>query len=162
MLFGSALAADKTLLFLQCRKRLALRRLLDHDCRLLPRLLPRSQALDAVAGRYSPLLHADGGSREARELQAECSEDVAAVEARLAGIYIQSRTELLNDVLEEYFEDDGTVWAEAPLPTGPRDCAFEIVNALVRCPCPSDAVPGRLYGLVRAAAQCERLESRHS
>lgn len=55
-----------------------------------------------------------------------------AVEARLAGIYIQSRVELLNDVLEEYFEDDGTVWSEAPLPTGPRDCAFEIINALVR------------------------------
>lgn len=73
----------------------------------------------------------DGIMQEARELQSECAEDIMAVEGRLAAIYIEARVDLLNDMLEEYFEEDGTDWSQAALPTGLRDCCFEIVNTLV-------------------------------
>ena len=83
--------------------------------------------------RYGNLLSMDGGSRENRELLAECVEDIRAVEARLASVYIEGRVALLNDLLEEYFEDDGTDWLRVPPPAGLRDCAFEIINALASC-----------------------------
>ena len=70
--------------------------------------------------------------REAREMQSECAEDILAVETRLAAIYTEARVDLLNDMLDEYFEEDGTDWSQAPLPTGLRDCCFEIINTLVR------------------------------
>lgn len=82
--------------------------------------------------RYCDLLTNDGAMGEATELQAESAEDIQAVEVRLAGIYIEVRIDLLGDILEEYFDDDGTDWPNAPLPTGIRDAAFEIINTLVR------------------------------
>lgn len=85
----------------------------------------------ACCRRYHDLLTNDGGKQEARELQAECAEGIAAVESRLGGIYIEARVDLINDMLDEYFEDDGTDWQKAPLPTGLRDCALEIIDTLV-------------------------------
>jgi len=44
--------------------------------------------------------------------------------------------ELLNDMLDEYFDEDGTDWPRAPLPCGLRDSTFEVINTLVTPPPP--------------------------
>ena len=62
---------------------------------------------------------------------AETVEDIKAVEGRFAKTYIESRVELLNNMLDEYFEEDGTDWSHAPLPLGLRDSTFEVINTLV-------------------------------
>lgn len=54
------------------------------------------------------------------------------VELRLASTYTESKTHLLNDVLEEFFFDDGSFWEAAPLPRGPRDVTFELINTMVK------------------------------
>lgn len=62
---------------------------------------------------------------------AETVEDIKAVEGRFAKTYIESRVELLNNMLDEYFEEDGTDWNHAPLPLGLRDSTYEVINTLV-------------------------------
>ena len=54
------------------------------------------------------------------------------MELRLASTYTESKAHLLNDVLEEFFFDDGSFWEAAPLPCGPRDVTFELINTMVR------------------------------
>ena len=61
----------------------------------------------------------------------ECVEDMRALEGNLANTYIKARVERLNEVLSEYFEEDGMEWKSAPLPVGVRECTFEIINSLV-------------------------------
>ena len=78
------------------------------------------------------MLTADGGFQEHRKLMGECVDDMRVLEGRLATIYIKGQVEALNEVLDEYFEDDGTEWADAPIPTGIRDCTFEIISFLVQ------------------------------
>lgn len=84
--------------------------------------------------RYQGMLTADEGYAEHRQLMGECVEDMRTLEGRLATIYIKARVEQLNEVLDEYFEEDGTDWSDAPLPTGVRDCTLEIINSLVDLP----------------------------
>ncbi|KAK9814628.1 hypothetical protein WJX72_008970 [[Myrmecia] bisecta] len=91
----------------------------------------RTQVMLNLALRYSTLLTADGGSDECRELCAECGEDIKQVEGRLVSVFIDSKANVLNDVLEEYFFEDGTDWAAAPAPVALRDAAVELVDALV-------------------------------
>lgn len=57
---------------------------------------------------------------------------MAQVELRLASCYTESKAAALNDVLEEFFFDDGTFWEAAPLPTGVRDVTYEILATMVR------------------------------
>ncbi len=54
------------------------------------------------------------------------------MELRLASCYTESKAAALNDVLEEFFFDDGTLWEAAPLPTGVRDVTYEILATMVR------------------------------
>lgn len=54
------------------------------------------------------------------------------MELRLASAYTESKAAALNDVLEEFFFDDGTLWEAAPLPSGVRDVTHEIVSTMVR------------------------------
>ena len=56
------------------------------------------------------------------------------MELRLASTYTESKAHLLNDVLEEFFFDDGSFWEAAPLPRGPRDVTFELINTMVTPP----------------------------
>lgn len=81
--------------------------------------------------RYSDLLCVDDGGQETRQLMAEAVEDIKAVEGRFAKTYIESRVDLLNNMLDEYFEEDGTDWSHAPLPLGLRDSTYEVINTLV-------------------------------
>ena len=81
--------------------------------------------------RYQGMLTSDGGNQENRKLMGECVEDMRILEGRLATTYIQARVEQLNEVLYEYFDEDGTDWSDAPIPTGVRDCTFDIVDCLV-------------------------------
>ena len=81
--------------------------------------------------RFSDLLCVDSGGQECRQLMAETAEDIKAVEGRFAKTYIESRVELLNNMLDEYFEEDGTDWSHAPLPLGLRDSTYEVINTLV-------------------------------
>ena len=53
------------------------------------------------------------------------------VELRLASTYTESKAELLNMVLEEFFFDDGSFWEAAPLPNSVRDVTFELINTMV-------------------------------
>lgn len=57
------------------------------------------------------------------------------VELRLASAYTEAKANALNDVLEEFFFDDGTLWEAAPLPAGVRDVTYEILATMVRRPC---------------------------
>ena len=61
------------------------------------------------------------------------------VELRLASTYTESKANLLNDVLEEFFFDDGSFWEAAPLPSGVRDVAYELINTMVGCKPPLSA-----------------------
>ena len=56
----------------------------------------------------------------------------AQVELRLASAYSEAKAAALNDVLEEFFFDDGTLWADAPLPAGVRDITHEVQATMVR------------------------------
>ncbi len=56
---------------------------------------------------------------------------MAQVELRLASCYTESKAAALNDVLEEFFFDDGTLWEAGPLPTGVRDVTYEILATMV-------------------------------
>lgn len=71
------------------------------------------------------------GADETRQLLAETSEDIKAVEGRLAKTYIEARVELLNNMLDEYFDEDGTEWSQTPLPSSLRDSTYEVINTLV-------------------------------
>lgn len=53
------------------------------------------------------------------------------MELRLASTYTESKANLLNDVLEEFFFDDGSFWEAAPLPSGVRDVTYELINTMV-------------------------------
>ena len=57
----------------------------------------------------------------------------AQVELRLASTYTESKANLLNDVLEEFFFDDGSFWEAAPLPSGVRDVTYELISTMVGC-----------------------------
>lgn len=57
------------------------------------------------------------------------------VELRLASTYTESKAAVLNDVLEEFFFDDGTLWEAAPLPPGVRDVTYELLATMVRAAC---------------------------
>lgn len=61
------------------------------------------------------------------------------VELRLASTYTESKANLLNDVLEEFFFDDGSFWEAAPLPNGVRDVTYELINTMVGCKTPLSA-----------------------
>lgn len=54
------------------------------------------------------------------------------VEGRLVNMYLESKSAVINEMLEEYFTGDGTPWVAAPVPTSLRDVAFDLVNILVR------------------------------
>ena len=54
------------------------------------------------------------------------------MELRLASAYTEAKASQLNDVLEELFFDDGTLWDAAPLPPGVRDVAHAIPATMVR------------------------------
>ena len=95
-------------------------------------LILRHNYLATSWHRYGDLLCIDDSSQESKQLMAETVEDIKAVEGRFAKTYIESRVELLNNMLDEYFEEDGTDWAHAPLPLGLRDSTFEVINTLVR------------------------------
>ena len=58
------------------------------------------------------------------------------VELRLASAYSEAKAAALNDVLEEFFFDDGTLWADAPMPAGVRDAPIthEVQATMVRWP----------------------------
>ena len=61
------------------------------------------------------------------------------MELRLASTYTESKANLLNDVLEEFFFDDGSFWEAAPLPSGVRDVTYELINTMVGCKQPLPA-----------------------
>ena len=69
--------------------------------------------------------------QEVLSLAEECSEDIKQVELRLASTYTESKAGLLNDVLEEFFFDDGSFWEAAPLPSTVRDIIYELINTMV-------------------------------
>ncbi len=54
------------------------------------------------------------------------------MELRLASAYSEAKAAALNDVLEELFFDDGTLWTAAPLPAGVRDITHALAATMVR------------------------------
>ncbi|CAL5224212.1 g6858 [Coccomyxa viridis] len=91
----------------------------------------RGSIMPSLIDRFRGLLAADNGEQEVESLAEECSEDIKQVELRLASTYTESKAHLLNDVLEEFFFDDGSFWEAAPLPRGPRDVTFELINTMI-------------------------------
>ena len=91
-----------------------------------------------------PLLYV--GSAPHRRHVGECwpLRGASQVELRLASTYTESKAHLLNDVLEEFFFDDGSFWEAAPLPRGPRDVTFELINTMVK---PPKDLPGPVAAL---------------
>ncbi|CAL8463713.1 g3247 [Coccomyxa elongata] len=91
----------------------------------------RGNIMPTFASRFQGLLTADEGEQECNNLCQECSEDIKQAKLRLASCYTESKAAALNDVLEEFFFDDGTLWEAAPLPTGVRDVTYEILATMV-------------------------------
>ena len=54
------------------------------------------------------------------------------VEGRLLGVYLGSKQLVVDEALEEALFGDGTLWPAAPLPTGLRDSALELLHCLVQ------------------------------
>ena len=49
----------------------------------------------------------------------------------MAAGYVTGKADALDQTLEEFFFDDGTVWPAAPLPIALRDIAVELIDTLV-------------------------------
>ena len=49
----------------------------------------------------------------------------------MAAGYVTAKADALDQTLEEFFFDDGTVWPAAPLPIALRDIAVELIDTLV-------------------------------
>ena len=96
--------------------------------------LVETELLAELPGAHDDLLSSgtsDGNHKELKQLMGECVVDMRSLEGNLANMYIKTMVDSLNEVLDEYFEEDGTDWTNAPLPTGIRDSAFEIIPVLV-------------------------------
>eukprot|EP00884_Botryococcus_braunii_P016634 jgi/Botrbrau1/3654/Bobra.0204s0044.1 len=91
----------------------------------------RTHVMPKLALRYNGVLAGNKGSELARSLASAASSELEQVETRLVSMYQETKSAIINDMLEEYFTGDGTTWLAAPVPTALRDVAFDLVNTLV-------------------------------
>ena len=54
------------------------------------------------------------------------------VEDQIMNAYVNSKTAQLEPVLQDFMYEDMAGWAQAPLPSEPRDVCLELVFNLVR------------------------------